>query len=105
MSTSEGIFKKSTFILNIQKKTKLILLSNVISLDFNAPVPAFHKYFNSVRKKVFLVASLTNSAPHQFLERIVTAVETWVHHHEQESKAQSMAWKRLTSPVAKTFKS
>jgi hypothetical protein len=27
-----------------------------------------------------LVASLTNLAPRQFLERIVTADETWVHH-------------------------
>jgi histone-lysine N-methyltransferase SETMAR len=28
-----------------------------------------------------------------------------VHHYELESKAQSMAWKRMTSPVAKKFKS
>jgi hypothetical protein len=47
-----------------------------------------------------LVASLTNFAPRQFLQRIVTADETWVHHYEPESKAQSMAWKRPTSPVA-----
>jgi hypothetical protein len=33
------------------------------------------------------VASLTNFAPHQFLARIVTADETWVHHYEPESKA------------------
>jgi len=33
--------------------TKLMLLFNVISLEFNAPVPAFHKFFNSVRKKFF----------------------------------------------------
>jgi hypothetical protein len=43
------------------RETKLVLLSNVIPLDFNAPVSAFH---NSVRKKkVFfflLVASLAN---------------------------------------------
>jgi hypothetical protein len=39
------------------------------------------------------------------LERIVTADETWVHHYEPESKAQSMAWKCLTSSVAKKFKS
>jgi hypothetical protein len=52
-----------------------------------------------------LVASLTSFAPRTFLERIVTANETWVHHYESESKAQSMAWKRQTSPVAKKFKS
>jgi hypothetical protein len=32
---------------------KLILLFNVIPLDFNEPVTAFHKFFNSVRKKFF----------------------------------------------------
>jgi hypothetical protein len=52
-----------------------------------------------------LIASLENFAPRQILERIVTAVETWLHHYEPESKAQSMAWKRPTSPVAKKFKS
>jgi hypothetical protein len=51
-----------------------------------------------------LVASLTNFAPHQFLERIVTADETWLHHYEPESETQSLAWKRPTSPVAKKFK-
>jgi hypothetical protein len=44
-------------------------------------------------------------APRQFLERIVTADETWVHHYEPESKAQIMAWKRPTSPVVQKFKS
>jgi hypothetical protein len=48
-----------------------------------------------------LVASLTDFSPRQFLERIVTAKEIWVH----ESKAQSVALKRPTSTVAKIFKS
>jgi hypothetical protein len=52
-----------------------------------------------------LVASLTNFAPRQILWRIVTADETWVHHYEPKNKAQSMTWKRPTSPVAKKFKS
>jgi hypothetical protein len=52
-----------------------------------------------------LVASLNNFASLQFLERIVTADENWVRHYKPENKAQSMAWKRLTSPVAKKFKS
>jgi hypothetical protein len=53
-----------------------------------------------------LFASFTSSAPRQFLERIVVTLdETWVHNYEPESKAQNMAWKRPTSPVAKKFKS
>jgi hypothetical protein len=52
-----------------------------------------------------LVASLTSFAPRQFLERIVTADETWLHHYEPESEAKSMAWKRPTSPVAMKLKS
>jgi hypothetical protein len=56
-------------------------------------------------KESFLVASLTSFAPRQFLERIVTTDETWVHHYEPESKAQSMAWKCPKSPVTKKFKS
>jgi hypothetical protein len=53
----------------------------------------------------FGCAYKTNFAPPQFLERIVTADETWVHHYKPESKAQTMAWKRPTSPDAKKFKS
>jgi hypothetical protein len=52
-----------------------------------------------------LVASLTSFAPRQFFELIVTAEEAWVHHYEPDSKAQIMAWKPPTSPVAKKFKS
>jgi hypothetical protein len=97
---------KKKHIYSKYTKTKLILLFNVILLDSNAPVPAFHKFFNSVRKKFsFLVASVANFATRQFLERIVTADETWVHHYEPESKAQSVAWKRPISPVDKKFKS
>jgi hypothetical protein len=89
-------------------ETKLTSLFNVIPLDFNASVPAFHTFFNlipSEKKKRFLVASLTSFAPRQFLERIVTVDETWLHHYEPESKAQSVAWKWPTSPVAMKFKS
>jgi hypothetical protein len=49
--------------------------------------------------------SLTHFAPRKFLKRIVTADETWMHHYEPESKAQSVAWKRPKSSVAKEFKS
>jgi hypothetical protein len=44
-------------------------------LDFNAPVPAFHKFFNSVRKK-FFGCVFNQFALRQFLELIVTADET-----------------------------
>jgi hypothetical protein len=52
-----------------------------------------------------LVASFTNFAPRQFLERIITADETWMHHYEAKGKAQSVAWKYPISPVAKKSKS
>jgi hypothetical protein len=39
------------------------------------------------QQKSSLIASLTNFASHQFLERIITADETWLHHYEPESKA------------------
>jgi hypothetical protein len=103
-SRSKGIFQKEHIYCKYTE-TNLILLFNVISLDFNARVSAFHKLFNSVRNENILVASLTNFVLRQFLERIVTADETWVHHYEPESKAQSMAWKRPTLPVAKKFTS
>jgi hypothetical protein len=69
-------------------ETKLILLFNVIPLDLNAAVPAFRKFFNSVRKKFFgCVFNQFYTAPIS-LERIVTADETWMHHCGPESKAQ-----------------
>jgi hypothetical protein len=52
-----------------------------------------------------MVESLTNFTPRLFLQRIVTADETWVYHYEPESKAQSMSYKRPTSPTAKKLKS
>lgn len=39
-----------------------------------------------------------------FLVRIITGDETWVHHFEPESKRQSMTWKHPDSPVPKKFK-
>ncbi|GFR31057.1 histone-lysine N-methyltransferase SETMAR [Trichonephila clavata] len=39
-----------------------------------------------------------------FLIRIVTGDETWVHHFTPESKAASMEWKHPSSPVRKEFK-
>jgi len=51
-------------------ETKVALRINVTPPpDLNAQVPAFHTLFYSVRKKktFFLVASLTNFAPRQWL--------------------------------------
>ena len=40
----------------------------------------------------------------EFLEKIVTGDETWVHFFEPESKRQSMEWHHTTSPRKKKFK-
>jgi hypothetical protein len=82
-----------------------MLLFSVIPLDFSTLVPVLQKFLNSVRKKSFLVVSLTSFALCQFLEQIITTDETWVHHYEPGSKAQCVAWKCPTSPMAKKFKS
>lgn len=39
-----------------------------------------------------------------FLDRIITGDETWIHHYEPESKRQSMEWKHPNSPCKKKFK-
>jgi len=41
---------------------------------------------------------------HDFLERIITGDETWVHHCTPENKVDSMTWKHLTSPPMRKFK-
>jgi hypothetical protein len=40
----------------------------------------------------------------QFLQRIVTGDEKWVHHVTPETKQASMTWKHTSSPPAKKFK-
>jgi hypothetical protein len=103
-SKSKGAFQKSTFIVNIQKQINITFQRNPPRLQ-RAGSSISHISLITSEKKVFFVASLTSFSPRQFLERIVTADETWVHHYEPESKAQSVAWKRPTSPMAKKFKS
>jgi hypothetical protein len=83
---SKGTFIKKHIYCKYTE-TKLISLFNVIPLDFIAPVPVFSKFLIPSEKS-FLIASLTNFASRQFLERVVTADETWVHHYEPESEAQ-----------------
>jgi len=38
-----------------------------------------------------------------FLNRIITEDETWVHRYEPETKRQSMQWKHTSSPSSKQF--
>ena len=42
--------------------------------------------------------------PGDFIERVVTQDETWVHHVDQESNLQSKQWKHPGSPPPKKFK-
>ena len=39
-----------------------------------------------------------------FIDRVVTQDETWVHHFDPELKMQSMQWKHSGSPPPKKFK-
>ena len=39
-----------------------------------------------------------------FLERLVTVDETWLHHYDPETKQQSMQWRHSGSPRPKKFK-
>ena len=40
----------------------------------------------------------------EFLKRILTCDETWIHYFEPESKRQSMEWKHPSLPAKKKFK-
>jgi hypothetical protein len=40
-----------------------------------------------------------------FLGRIVTGDETWVHYHQAETKKASKEWRHTSSPKTKTFHS
>ena len=48
---------------------------------------------------------LFNENPDNFISRFVTVDEIWLHHFDPESKAQSMAWKYVTSPPPSVFAS
>jgi len=48
--------------------------------------------------------SLLNENPVNFISRFVTVDETWLHHFDPESKAQSMAKKHVTSPPPRKFR-
>ena len=41
--------------------------------------------------------------PENYFSRIITEDETWVHHHDPETKQESMQWKYKGSPTPKIF--
>ena len=47
---------------------------------------------------------LYNANPEDFLCRLVTGDETWVHHWDPETKFESMQWKHKDSPPPKKFR-
>jgi len=47
--------------------------------------------------------TLFNENPDNFISRFVIVDETWLHHFDHESKAQSMAWKNITYPPPRQF--
>jgi len=47
--------------------------------------------------------TLFNENPANFISRLVTVDETWLHHFDPKSKTQSMAWKCVTSPPPRQF--
>ena len=42
--------------------------------------------------------------PGDFIDRVVTQDETWVHHFDPESKMQSMRWKHPGSPIPRSLR-
>ena len=42
--------------------------------------------------------------PKDFLKRVVTVDETWVHHYNLDSKLQSKEWKRPSSLTPRKFR-
>jgi len=44
-----------------------------------------------------------NENPDNFISRFVTVDETWLHHFDPKSKAQSMAWEHVTYPPPRQF--
>jgi histone-lysine N-methyltransferase SETMAR len=70
----------------------------------------FHKQLTMLHKQTRLEFCQQNLEHYDkegeaFLDRIINGAETWVCHHEQECKRQSMEWKLPQSPVRKKFKS
>ncbi len=50
------------------------------------------------------ILQMFNEGGNEFLDKIVTGDETWIHYDTPETKRQSMQWKHRTSPSARKFK-
>ena len=44
---------------------------------------------------------LYNANPNEFLSRVITGDETWLHHWDPETKQASMQWQHVGSPPPK----
>jgi hypothetical protein len=97
------LFKEETHLLEIYGNETNITFQCYPSHLQRTGSSVSHVFLIPSEKKV-LIPSLNSFAARRFLERIVTADEIWVQHYEPESKAQSMAWRHPTSPVAKKLK-
>ena len=67
------------------------------------------KHLTDLHKAARMGASLTNLQRYheegeEFLNRIVTGDETWVHFAQPETKRDSMTWKHFDSPPPRKFK-
>jgi hypothetical protein len=82
---------------------KLILLINVIPLDFNASIPAFHKFLIPSEKK--MVATLSNFAPRQFYSESSPQMRLGCIITNRRVKFRICLGKRSALPMAKIFKS
>jgi histone-lysine N-methyltransferase SETMAR len=66
-----------------------------------------HSLWDSQKQKRVEISELllerfTNDR-NNFISRIVTVDETWIHHYDPETKRQSMQWKHVNSPPPKKF--
>jgi len=50
------------------------------------------------------ILGLFNENPDNFISRLLTVDETWLHHFDPESKVQSMTWKHVSSPPPTKFR-
>ena len=78
------------------------ILTGILGMS-KVPVP---RMVNDDQKRTRLNFSRSRyeDDPGNFIKRIVTKDETWVHHFDPESKIQSIQWKHPGSPPPKKFK-
>lgn len=121
-TTDENILKIDAMIkedrrLKIRSISATLGISKSRVYDIVHNVLEYHKVcarwvprqLTDAHKQARMGSSLTHLSRYHvegndFLERIVTGDETWVHHATPESKRDSMTWKHLTSPPVRKFK-